>query len=335
MAVNLENAKKQFTDLMRNLNKKDQEQFFAFILQEWKPMENIFECRPDKRAVTHDLRKDMEDAIIDDPVFLLNSIAYDIKKRVPFNGILPSEHIETPKKGENSDCDSNVTLHVDEFLYDDDDMNELIDNGKLQKYYCCNCGSRDIKPLIFISHSMSRDALYFIFNTLLPTLEGKMVLDIGSRLGAVLYGAYVYTDASKIIGIEMNKEFCDLQNSIINQYKMNDRIEILHKKIEDAPEVVKASDVVVMNNPFEFYLSESEQIEIWRFLKSNLKKGTILVLRPNIEIMLKHLQTGIVTSDWLKPLPQCQSNNQENSSFSSVTSQDDEEYDNIVCYEIK
>lgn len=38
-------------------------------------------------------------------------------------------------------------MHVDEFLYDDDDMNELIDNGKLQKYYCIDCGSRDIKPL--------------------------------------------------------------------------------------------------------------------------------------------------------------------------------------------
>ncbi|KAL2745389.1 uncharacterized protein V1477_006244 [Vespula maculifrons] len=330
MTVNLEDAKKQFTDLMRNLNKKNQEQFFSFILQEWKPMETVFQCRP----AIGDLKKDMEDAIIDDPVFLLNSIAYDIRKRVPFNGILSTEHIESPKKGENSDCESNVTLHVDEFLYDDDDMNELIDNGKLQKYYCIDCGSRDIKPLIFISHSMSRDAIYFIFNTLLPTLKGKTILDIGSRLGAVLYGAYVYTDAIKIIGIEMNKEFCDLQCSIVNQYKMNDRIEILHKKIEDAPEVVRTSDVVVMNNPFEFYLPESIQVEMWRFLKDNLKKGTILVVRPNIETMLKDLQTGIVINNWLRPLSH-QSNNQEVSSFSSITSQDNDKYDNIVCYEIK
>lgn len=46
MTVNLEDAKKQFTDLMRNLNKKNQEQFFSFILQEWKPMETVFQCRP-------------------------------------------------------------------------------------------------------------------------------------------------------------------------------------------------------------------------------------------------------------------------------------------------
>ena len=35
---------------------------------------------------------------------------------------------------------------------------------------------------------MSREALYYVFNTRLPTLENKTVLDIGSRLGAVLYG---------------------------------------------------------------------------------------------------------------------------------------------------
>ncbi|KAK2584271.1 hypothetical protein KPH14_006677 [Odynerus spinipes] len=327
MTTKLEDAKKQFTDLMRNLNKKDQEQFLLFIVQEWKPME-VYQSRTDN------LNKNSEDEPMDDPVFLLNSIAYDIRKKVPFNGILPTEYIEHPKKGENSDCESNITLHVDEFLYDDDDVNELIDDGKLKKYYCADCGSRNIKHLIFISHSMSRDALYFIFNTLLPPVKGKTVLDIGSRLGAVLYGAYVYTDAARIIGVEMNEEFCDLQQSIIKQFKMSDKIEILHKKIEYAPEEVRLSDIIVINNPFEFYLTESEQIEVWRFLKENIKKGAFLVTRPSVETMLKDLETGIVVSDWLKPLPSCQSNNQEFSSLSSVTSKDGRKYDNIVGYEI-
>ena len=35
---------------------------------------------------------------------------------------------------------------------------------------------------------MSHDELYEIFNDLLPTIKGKTVLDVGSRLGAVLYG---------------------------------------------------------------------------------------------------------------------------------------------------
>lgn len=45
------------------------------------------------------------------------------------------------------------------------------------------------QELIYISHSMSRQALQFIFKVLLPSdLEEKQVLDVGSRFGAVLYG---------------------------------------------------------------------------------------------------------------------------------------------------
>lgn len=39
---------------------------------------------------------------------------------------------------------------------------------------------------------MSRPTLQYIFNVLLPAdLEGKRLLDVGSRLGAVLYGVSV------------------------------------------------------------------------------------------------------------------------------------------------
>ena len=40
----------------------------------------------------------------------------------------------------------------------------------------------------FISHSMSKDEVKFIFNNLVPNLSGKTVVDVGSRLGPVLYG---------------------------------------------------------------------------------------------------------------------------------------------------
>lgn len=46
-----------------------------------------------------------------------------------------------------------------------------------------------LQDLIYISHSMSRQVLQYIFNVLLPKdLEDKQLLDVGSRLGAVLYG---------------------------------------------------------------------------------------------------------------------------------------------------
>ena len=50
-----------------------------------------------------------------------------------------------------------------------------------------------------ISHSMSREEIKFIFSDLLPDLTGKTVVDIGSRLGAVLYGVCTYCGPSRFI----------------------------------------------------------------------------------------------------------------------------------------
>ena len=51
-----------------------------------------------------------------------------------------------------------------------------------------------ITPPDFISHSMSRAQLQYIFDNLLPDLRGKVVLVVGSRLGAVLWGVMCYPE---------------------------------------------------------------------------------------------------------------------------------------------
>lgn len=40
----------------------------------------------------------------------------------------------------------------------------------------------------FISHSFSMTELRFLFQHVLPDLSGRTLVDVGSRLGAVLYG---------------------------------------------------------------------------------------------------------------------------------------------------
>lgn len=39
------------------------------------------------------------------------------------------------------------TLHVDAFLYDEEHIDELEDQGLLARNYCRDCGSRKIEPL--------------------------------------------------------------------------------------------------------------------------------------------------------------------------------------------
>ncbi|GFG34682.1 hypothetical protein Cfor_10909 [Coptotermes formosanus] len=148
-----------------------------------------------------------------------------------------------------------------------------------------------------------RERLLFIFKSMLPPLRNKIVLDIGSRLGAVLYGAYVYTKASKIVGVEMNAELCNIQNKLIKKYNFQDRIEIIEANVADRPDVILSADVIIMNNVFEFFMEPEEQVTVWRFLRQTVKPGTLLVTVPPLEETFSQLQTGIVLSEWVQELP--------------------------------
>lgn len=180
---------------------------------------------------------------------------------------------------------------------------------------------------------MSVSAMLYVFENLLPPLEGKTLLDVGSRLGAVLYGAHTFTAAKRIIGVEMNEELCELQLEMIGKYEMTDRIEIVNKRVEDCPELVRDSDVIVLNNPFEFYVAESVHTEIWKFLRANIRRGTILVTRPSIETTLKDLQTGISIDEWVKPFDYEETREDKPQAYSS-SSFDSSEYSDIKCYKV-
>lgn len=233
-------------------------------------------------------------------VHKMSQIAEYVKTIVPGDAILPSENIIQPTKGENADCRPETTVHVDAFLYTDYDIDQLVEEGKLSRNYCKACGSRDVAPLTFISHSASGRRAQFIFRDMVPYLEGKSVLDVGSRLGVMLYAAHAFTPANPIIGIEINPDFCQLQENVIKHFQMDDRIKIMNTDVRNAADVVSTVDVVILNNVFEFFMPEHEQVQLWQFLRKHIKQGAILVTVPSLEDSLKELETGIGISQWVK-----------------------------------
>ena len=40
--------------------------------------------------------------------------------------------------------------------------------------------------------------------------------------------AYVYSNASTVVGVEMNADFCRLQQDIVDKYQMNNRIKVIY-----------------------------------------------------------------------------------------------------------
>ncbi len=84
-----------------------------------------------------------------------------------------------------------------------------------------------------MSHSCSRSTVEYIFTCLLPPLSpAKKVLDVGSRLGAVLYGAHVFTPAEQIRGVELNADFCRVAREAVERHGMADRIKLVQVRQE-------------------------------------------------------------------------------------------------------
>uniref|UniRef100_A0A452HXS0 Uncharacterized protein n=1 Tax=Gopherus agassizii TaxID=38772 RepID=A0A452HXS0_9SAUR len=218
---------------------------------------------------------------------VLRSIAEDLRNCLPIEAMFSSEHLAIQKILEQPE----PTVHVDAFLYDDDVIDSLCEKGKMSRNYCVVCGSHKTAPLEFISHSFSLMELKFLYQYALPDLTGKILVDVGSRLGAVLFGGYLYSSASQLYGVEMNADFCQLQEMIITKYQFTDRVQVLHSDICTQASLLQNADVVVMNNVFEYFLDRLEQARAWEFISHNMrKKGSLLVTVPSLEESISNLQ---------------------------------------------
>lgn len=279
--MDIEQAKDEFEKLLQQIDPAKSAEFILWIQRRYL----MANCAGHQVAEAH---------------HKMRQIAEYLRPMVPVNAVFPSESILVPKQGENADCDPATTVHVDAFLYDDDAIDELVEQGRLSRSYCKACGSHDTAPLTFISHSASARRAEFIFREMVPYLKDKSVLDVGSRLGVMLYAAHAFTPANPIIGVEMNPDLCQIQETAIKHFHMEDRIKVVNANVLAVPDLVASSDVVILNNVFEFFTPEQEQVALWQFLRRTIKKGAILVTVPSLEDSLKNLQTGIVISEWVK-----------------------------------
>ncbi|XP_037618936.1 uncharacterized protein zgc:109986 isoform X1 [Sebastes umbrosus] len=230
---------------------------------------------------------------------ILEKISEELRDALPPDAMFSSESSAYTKIQQ---C-SRPTAHVDSFLYDEDQVDSLCEEGTMSRSYCLSCGSYRTAPLDFISHSFSISELQFLFENVLPDLTGRTLVDVGSRLGAVLYGGYVFSSSSQIVGLEITDEFVELQNKILQKYKMADRIQVLHTDVRLQNVLLQNTDVLIMNNVFEFFMEPSEQVRAWRFIMENLrKKGSLLVTVPSLQESLNRLQEALPPG-WVEELP--------------------------------
>ena len=87
-----------------------------------------------------------------------------------FDGIFSSENLQVPQNSAEGLNFAN-TVHVDAFLYDEADVEELTGEGKIPTHFCKECNSKNVCEIEMITHSAARDDLEYIFQALLPDLR--------------------------------------------------------------------------------------------------------------------------------------------------------------------
>lgn len=242
---------------------------------------------------------ELDELLQDNRRVMLQSIADDLRTRLPLDAMLPSEtsvHLKMQQR-------SRPMVHVDSFLYDEDHVDTLCEDGALSRTFCQNCGSTKTAPLDFISHSFSIAELQFLFQNVLPDLSGRTLLDVGSRTGAVLYGGYVYSSASRLLGLEISEEFVRLQDDMLHRYGMHLRAQVVHGDVCKQDALLQAADVMILNNVFEYFMEPSEQIRAWRFIMQTFRRsGSLLITVPSLQESLSALQE-VLQPDWVEELP--------------------------------
>jgi hypothetical protein len=300
---NIKKAKKDFGKIISSLNDEELHEFIHYIKEAVEQQEKI-DCHCEEDLQDEYEREQEEDRIAEANE-QLNKIVLDLRKKLPLNAEAPDETITIPKNSKEFEgYTKDNTVNVDSFLYDEKALDELEENENFSFNYCADCLSRNVKPLNFISHSASIVKLNYLFNIALKD-EIKNIhnlVDVGSRLGAVLYTAYYYTPIEKIIGVELNPTFSRLTKNVIEDYNMNDeRILVYCDNILNRATELQNADIVVLNNVFQFFIKKkAAQRNLWKFLHDNItKKGAIIITMPSLEEQLAEVNSPIKVDQWL------------------------------------
>uniref|UniRef100_A0A8C3GF19 Uncharacterized protein n=1 Tax=Cairina moschata TaxID=8855 RepID=A0A8C3GF19_CAIMO len=145
-----------------------------------------------------------------------------------------------------------------------------VDEERMNRNYCTESGSYKTASLEFISHSFSLVKLKFLYQHVLPDLTGKVVVDVGSRVGAELFLSTPFLWSR-------NADFCQLQEMSITKYQLIDRIKVVHADICTQASLLQKAD----------------------FIACNVKRRGSLVTAPSLKDLLSKLQTDIQLSQWV------------------------------------
>ena len=130
-------------------------------------------------------------------------------------------------------------------------------------------------------------------------------MDVGSRIGAVLFGSFIHSKAQNIIGIEMNTELCNTAMQTCLKFNMNSRIQVINAELSTKTEILRQTDVVILNNVFDWFAPINIQVQLWQLIRQNVKPGSLIVTIPSLQEALRILpnHANIDLGSWVQACP--------------------------------
>lgn len=170
---------------------------------------------------------------------------------------------------------------VDTFLYPDDILDELVDEGSFKRAFCTKCGEdSSVEMYNFVSHSFSTEEMSWIFSR----VPNTKLLDIGSRFGAVMYAAEQHHFTS-ITGIEIDPKMASLSKSL------GVKSTIITGDIAKNLGLIEKSDVIIFNNVFEYFMKAEQERTYWKIIFGSFRPGQTLVFVPSLDELDERLGT--------------------------------------------
>jgi hypothetical protein len=140
--------------------------------------------------------------------------------------------------------DVSVPQEVDGFLFEDlDDALQYADVKSDRFCGVCKSSAISENPINFVSHSV--ESLVNLFGVVLKSFNSNRIAILGSQEGAIVYSAFLFSDATTIVSFEGDPKLREIQCSVGTKYGMKPRVHVRSLEEFVNTDLVNEFDVLI------------------------------------------------------------------------------------------
>ena len=103
----------------------------------------------------------------------------------------------------------------------------------------------------------------------------------------------------------MNTELCNTAMHTCLKFNMNSRIQVINAELSTKTEILRQTDVMILNNVFDWFAPIDIQVKLWQIVRQNVKPGALIVTIPSLQEALRILpdNANIDLDSWVQACP--------------------------------